>query len=362
MRAEPERCERCRSPWQALPWLLRLVALFSLCLIATATAVYLLVRLLSGVTALTVAIIAAALLAALLHPLTRLLCRWRLPRTLAALLTVLVFLGALGAVVALVIGQVATQFENLGQTLANGLREIRQVIVSGPLPISDEQLDGLGEGLRRYLSRSDEETAASASSTFEALGGAFLAVFLLFFLLRDGDRMWRWLLARLPDRHRARVAAAGSVGWSTLSRYVGGQVLVAAVDGIGVAIALVLINVPMVAPLALLTFLGGFVPIVGATVAGAAAVLVALVANGPTAALLVLAAVIAVQQLEGNLLEPLIVGRALRLHPVPVLLAVTAGTLAAGILGAVIAVPTMAVLYRSGSVLIRDPDVERSES
>lgn len=361
MKAEPGACQRCRSPWHALPWLLRLVALFSLCLVATAAAVYLLIRLLSGVTTLTVAIIAAALLAALLHPLNRRLRRWRLPRTLAALGTVLAFLSLLVAVIALVIGQVATQFENLGETLGNGLREVRQTIVSGPLPVTGEQLDGLGEGLRRYLSRSDEEAAASASSTFEALGGVFLAVFLLFFLLRDGDRMWRWLLAHIPDRHRAHVADAGSVGWSTLSRYVGGQVAVAAVDAIGVAIALLLIGVPLVAPLALLTFLGGFVPIVGATVAGAAAVLVALAANGPTDALLVLAAVIAVQQLEGNLLEPLIVGRALRLHPVPVLLAVTAGTLAAGILGAVIAVPTMAVLYRSGSVLVRNLDLQRPE-
>lgn len=341
--------------------MLRLVALFSVCLLATAAALYLLIWLLSGVTTLTVAIIAAALLAALLHPLNRRLRRWRVPRTIAALLTVLIFLCLLAAVVALVIGQVAIQFENLGQTLANGLREIRQMIVSGPLPINSEQLDGLGEGLRRYLSRSDGEMAASASSTFEALGGVFLAVFLLFFMLRDGDRMWRWLLACIPDRHRTRVADAGTVGWETLSRYVGGQVIVAAVDGVGVAIALLLIGVPLVAPLALLTFLGGFVPIVGATVAGAIAVVVALAANGPTDALLVLAAVTAVQQLEGNLLEPLIVGRALRLHPVPVLLAVTAGTLAAGIVGAVIAVPTMAVLYRSGPVLLRGLGAARTE-
>ena len=171
--------------------------------------------------------------------------------------------------------------------------------------------------------------------------------------------MWGWFLILFPERLRPAIGEAGRDGWWTLSRYIGGQVIVAAVDAIGIGAALAIIGVPLVAPLMLLTFVGGFVPIIGATAAGAAAVLVALVSNGPTDAFLVLVAVIAVQQLEGNLLEPLIVGRAIKLHPVPVLLAVTAGTLIAGIAGAVIAVPVMAVLYRSGRVLLRHRATQR---
>ncbi|MGW0436680.1 AI-2E family transporter [Micromonospora sp. NPDC003197] len=348
-----EPAERGRSAWHAVPWLLRVVALYSLCLVAVVTAMYLLSRLLTAVTALSVAVAGALLLTALLNPVNRLLRRMRLPRSLAALITVLVFLGLIAGVVALVASQVATQFTDLGSTLASGLREIRQVIIDGPLPVSGEQIDSLAQAVRQYTTSADVDPAAAAQSTLAALGGILLAIFLLFFLLKDGDRMWQWFLRIFPDRRRDLVAEAGQVGWATLSRYIVGQMAVAAVDGIGVGIALLVIGVPLVGPLALLTFLGGFIPIVGATVAGAAAVLVALVANGPTEALLVLIAVIAVQQLEGNLLEPLIVGRALRLHPAPVLLAVTAGTLLAGIIGAVIAVPILAVLYRSGAVLLR---------
>ena len=349
----PEPAERCRSAWHTVPWRLRVAALYSICLVAVVMAVYLLGRLLAALTTLAVAIAVALLLAALLNPLARLLRRLRLPRSLAALTSVLAFLALLTSAVALVAGQVATQFTNLGETLSSGLREVRQAIVAGPVPVSAQQLDSLTQALRRYITETEVDPARTASNTLEAFAGALLTTVLLFFLLKDGDRMWRWLLTLLPDRQRSSVAEAGEVGWSTLGRYIKGQVFVAAVDAAGIGIALLLIGVPLVAPLMLLTFLGGFIPIVGATAAGAAAVLVALVANGPTEALLILVAVIAVQQIEGNLLEPLIVGHALRLHPAPVLLAVTAGTLVAGIIGAVIAVPILAVLYRSGAVLLR---------
>lgn len=351
MSAEPP--PRCRSAWHAVPWLLRVIALYSLCLVAVAAAAYLVARVLMAVTALSVAVAAALLLAALLNPAVRLLQRLRVPRSAAALLSVLGLLALVTGIVALAAGRIATEFEDLGQTLSGGLRDVRAAIVASPVPISAEQLDALAEALQRYVRQTEVEPAETASNTLATFGGALLALVLLFFLLRDGDRMWRWFLGLFPEHRRPGLAEAGEVGWSTLSRYIVGQALVAAVDAVGIGIALLLIGVPLVVPLMLLTFLGGFIPIVGATVAGGAAVLVALVANGPTEALLVLAAVIAVQQLEGNLLEPLIVGRAVRLHPAPVLLAVTAGTLVAGIVGAVVAVPILAVLYRSGAVLLR---------
>jgi putative heme transporter len=340
------------SAWEAVPWLLRVAALYGACLVALAAAVWVIGRALLAVSALSVAVAAAVLLAALLQPVSALLRRLRVPAALAAFGGVLTLLGLIGLAVLLLVDQVANQFEDLGSTLSSGLRNVRRSIVDGPLPITEEQLDRLVELTRQQIGRT-ADPAAGASAALQSLGGALLALVLLFFLLKDGDRMWAWFLRLFPDRTRRAVDEAGRTGWWTLSRYVRGTMAVAAVDAVGIGLALLLIGVPLVGPLALLTFLGGFVPIVGATVAGAAAVLVALVANGTTDALLVLAAVIAVQQLEGNLLEPLIVGQAVKLHPAPVLLAVTGGTLLAGIAGAVVAVPIMAVLYRMGLVLLR---------
>jgi predicted PurR-regulated permease PerM len=163
--------------------------------------------------------------------------------------------------------------------------------------------------------------------------------------------MWSWLLGELPARTRPAVAETAAAGWETVTGYVRGTLIVAAIDAAGIGVALVVIGVPLALPLALLVFVGGLVPYIGATVTGAVATLVALAANGPGDALLTLAAVIAVQQLEGNFLEPVIVGRQVRLHPVAVVVVVFAGSLAAGIAGAVIAVPLTAVSYRVYRVL-----------
>jgi putative heme transporter len=339
------------SAWEAVPWLLRVGGLAGLCLVAVAAAVWVVGKVFVAVSALSVAVAVAVLLAAVLQPVTNVLRGLRAPAALAALGGVLTLIGAIGLAVLLLINQVADQFADLGSTLSSGLREIRRTVVEGPLPISEQRLDDLAQATWERVRRA-ADPAAGASAALQGVGGALLAVVLLFFVLKDGTRMWGSFLRLFPERRRSTVDEAGRAGWSTLSRYVRGTMIVAAIDAVGIGIALVLIGVPLVGPLALLTFLGGFVPIIGATVAGAVATLVALVSNGPTDALLVLAAVIAVQQLEGNLLEPLIVGQAVKLHPAIVLLAVTAGTLLAGIAGAVVAVPIVAVLYRVGTVLL----------
>jgi putative heme transporter len=339
------------SAWEAVPWLLRVGGLAGLCLVAVAAAVWVVGKVFVAVSALSVALAVAVLLAAVLQPVTNVLRGLRAPAALAALGGVLTLIGAIGLAVLLLINQVADQFADLGSTLSSGLREIRRTVVEGPLPISEQRLDDLAQATWERVRRA-ADPAAGASAALQGVGGALLAVVLLFFVLKDGTRMWGSFLRLFPERRRSTVDEAGRAGWSTLSRYVRGTMIVAAIDAVGIGIALVLIGVPLVGPLALLTFLGGFVPIIGATVAGAVATLVALVSNGPTDALLVLAAVIAVQQLEGNLLEPLIVGQAVKLHPAIVLLAVTAGTLLAGIAGAVVAVPIVAVLYRVGTVLL----------
>ncbi|MBQ0902785.1 AI-2E family transporter [Micromonospora sp. U21] len=334
-----------RQAWAALPWLVRTAVLWSACLVVVAAGLYLLGRIAVLLAPLAIALAATIFLTALLDPMLLRLRRLRLPAALAALLTVLLLLGILVGVGALVWNLTASQFDQLSQELTQGLDRSRDFITS-TLPVTDAQLDRLVDQARQGLSGSSPDPVAGARTVTEVLGSALLALVLLFFLLKDGRSMWHWVLSRMTGPNRPVVAEAGRAGWRTLGAYSRGTMLIAAIDAIGIGLALVVLRVPLALPLALITFIGGFVPIIGATVAGAVAVLVALAANGPTTALLTLAAVIAVQQIEGNLLEPLVMKRQVRLHPAVILVAVTAGTLIAGIAGAFVSVPITAVLWR----------------
>lgn len=307
----------------------------------------------------TLAVVAALLLTAMLVPAVDALTRLRVPRGLAALIGVLGLLAVLIGPIVLVGQQVSTQFGDLGARLDEGMERVRNWIINGPLPITDQQLDQLWQQASDAARGATPGPAGGAMLATEVLGAALLALILLFFLLKDGPQIWSWLLDRLPIRWRHRADAAGSAGWQALSGYIRGTVIVATVDAVGIGAALLIVGVPLALPLILLTFVAAFVPIIGATVAGAAAVLVALVANGPTEALIILAAVIVVQQTEGNLLEPLVMSRAVRLHPAIVLIAVAAGAVLAGVAGAIVAVPLVAVTYRVITALNRTRDQER---
>ncbi|TNH30049.1 AI-2E family transporter [Micromonospora orduensis] len=334
-----------RQAWAALPWLVRTAVLWSACLVVVVAGLYLVGRIAVLLAPLAIALAATVFLTALLDPVLLLLRRLRLPAALAALLTVLLLLGVLVGLGALVWNLTASQFDQLSQELTQGLERSRDFVTS-TLPVTDAQLDRLVEQARQGFSGSSPDPVAGARTASEVVGSALLALVLLFFLLKDGRSMWHWVLSRVSGPNRSVATEAGRAGWQTLGAYSRGTMLIAAIDAIGIGLALVLLRVPLALPLALITFLGGFVPIIGATVAGAVAVLVALAANGPTTALLTLAAVIAVQQIEGNLLEPLVMKRQVRLHPAVILVAVTAGTLIAGIAGAFVSVPITAVLWR----------------
>ena len=185
---------------------------------------------------------------------------------------------------------------------------------------------------------------STAGTVVEVLASGFLVLFATFFFLRDGGRIWRFLVGLLPTAARAPIARAGQQSWLTLVAYVKATVLVAFIDAVGIGLALLILRVPFALPLAALVFLSSFVPIVGATVSGAVAVLVALVTRGPLVALVVLIAVVLVQQLEGHVLQPLIMGRAVAIHPLAVIVAIATGVVLAGIIGALVAVPVVAVL------------------
>lgn len=334
-----------RYSWAGLPWPVRTAVTWSACLVVVVTGCWLLGKIAVLLAPLAVALAGTLFLAALLDPVLLLLRRIRVPATVAALFTILLLLGVLVGLGVLVWSLTASQFGELSQQLDQGLERTRDFVTSS-LPISDAQLDKLIKQTRDGLSGSAPDPVGGARTATEVAGSLVLALVLLFFLLKDGRSMWRWVLRRMTGPNRELAAEAGRAGWRTLGAYSRGTMIVAAIDAIGIGSALLLLGVPLALPLALITFLGGFVPIIGATVAGAVAVLVALAANGPTTALLVLAAVIAVQQIEGNLLEPLVMKRQVRLHPAVILVVVTAGTLIAGIAGAFVSVPIAAVTWR----------------
>ncbi|SCE79458.1 Predicted PurR-regulated permease PerM [Micromonospora mirobrigensis] len=333
-----------RQAWAALPWLVRTAVAWSACLIVVIIGLYLVGKVAVLLAPLAIALAVTLFLAALLDPVLLLLRRLRVPGAPAALLTILLLLGILVGVGVLVWRLTAAQFGELSDQLGAGLQRSRDFVTS-TLPVSDAQLDKLIDQVRSGFG-GGFDPVGGARTAAEVAGSTLLALVLLFFLLKDGRSMWRWVLRRLTGPNRDVTAEAGRAGWRTLGAYSRGTMIIAAIDAIGIGLALVLLGVPLALPLALITFLGGFIPIIGATVAGAVAVLVALAAKGPTTALLVLAAVIAVQQIEGNLLEPLIMKRQVQLHPAVILVVVTAGTLIAGIAGAFVSVPIAAVAYR----------------
>ncbi|MEV4703168.1 AI-2E family transporter [Actinoplanes sp. NPDC049316] len=312
-----------------------------------AAAAYLLVRVLLRLAPMTMAIIAALLLAALIGPLTERFKRWGLPATVAALSGVIGLLALLAGVSYLIGRRATSELDDLRAQVVEGLDRLRQSALDTLPGIDDRRLDEITAAAADAARRALPSPVAGATSAAEFLASALLAVFLLFFFLRDGEQMWCWLVRLIRSPRAERVDRAGRSGWHTLSAYTHGTAAVAAVDAIGIGAALFVLKVPLALSLAVLTFVSAFVPIVGATVAGAAAALVTLVTNGPRDALIVIAAVVIVQQLEGNLLQPLVMRRAIRLHPVVTLLAVTAGTLAAGVAGALIAVPICAVVYHA---------------
>ncbi|KAB1129180.1 AI-2E family transporter [Micromonospora sp. DT46] len=341
----PGRGAGSRQTWAALPWLVRSAVVWSACLVVIVAGLYLLGKIAVLLAPLAIALAVTIFLTALLDPVQLALRRLHLPAALAALLTVLLLLGLLFGVGALVWSLTANQFSELSEELVQGLQRTRDFVTS-TLPVSDRQLDQLLDQARQGLGQGSVDPVSGARTAAEVLGSALLALVLLFFLLKDGRSMWRWTLSRTTGPNREVTAEAGRMGWRTLGAYSRGTMLIAAIDAIGIGLALVVLRVPLAFPLALITFFGGFIPIIGATVAGAVAVLVALAAKGPVTALLVLAAVITVQQVEGNLLEPLVMKRQVRLHPAVILVAVTAGTLIAGIAGAFVSVPITAVVWR----------------
>ncbi|GAA4456968.1 AI-2E family transporter [Phytohabitans houttuyneae] len=331
-----------------VPRALRISAAWAWRLIVLGILAWALIQIIGVVHIVIIPLVIALLLSALLSPAVRWLLRAGLPRSLATAVVLIGGLAAVAGTLTLVITEFIDGLPQLSDSATQGIRQIQDWLQTGPLHLSDKQIDSYVDTAEKWLDDNTESLTSAGVSTattlFEVLTGMFLVLFATFFFLRDGGRIWRFMVRLLPLRARWQVDDAGRAGWLTLVAYVRATVLVAFIDAVGVGIAVWILGVPFPLPLAALVFLGAFIPIVGATLSGAVAVLIALVDRGWVSALILLGAVIAVQQLEGHVLQPLIMGRAVAIHPLAVIVAIAAGVVLAGIVGALVAVPLVAVL------------------
>ena len=290
-------------------------------------------------------VVIALFLAALVQPVVALLTRF-FPRGTATALVLVGVLGVLGLMLTFATQQVVQGANDLSGQVVNGLDQIRTWLQDGPLNASDAQIeDAINEAQAAVTSSNAEivKRLTEVSSTVgHVVAGFFIVLFSFYFFLADGRAIWAWVVRLFPRAARARVDASGQVAWLSLTAFVRATVLVALVDAIGIMVVAAVLKVPFVVAIGVLVFLTSFIPMVGATVSGVVAVLVALVAQGPITALLMLAGVIAVQQLEAQVLQPFLLGRMVRVHPLAVILAVASGVYLAGIAGALVAVPLAA--------------------
>ena len=360
--SRPESPARTPSFMAALPtWLQKGVA-YGVAAVVLTLVGWLVVAALLKVGLVAFALLVALLLTALLAPLATRLCRVGVPSAVAALLSILLLIGVPVAVGFLVYSRVRSQLSGVGRAVTQGVDDIRNWLAGGPLALDPSRIDEVRGTVLERAQEALPSAVAGTATLASVLTGVLLVIFTVFFLVKDGEKMWGWALSWVRHDKRDRVDGGGRVVWSTLTGYVRGTLLVALSDAVGIGAGLLLLGVPVWLSLALLTFLGAFVPIIGATVAGAVAILVTLVTNGFTDALIVLAIVLAVQQLEGNVLQPLIMGSVVRLHPLAIITAVACGTLLLGIAGAVLAVPLAAVAYRLVTYLSHhDEKVENDE-
>lgn len=292
-------------------------------------------------------VILALIFASAMYPFLELMRRRGFPSVLATWIALVAIIVILGLVVWLIVVAVQSQLDTLVNQATKGLDKLQGFLHDGPFAITDSQIDDARKAVLDFLQSSQFSTGALAgvSAATSFVTGLALFVVVLFFFMKDGPTIWAFLLRPFRGDHFERARRIGEKSVSTMGGYVRGTATVALADTIGIGIGLVVLGVPLAIPLSVIVFISAFVPLVGATVAGILAALVALVANGPVAAIVVVLIVIAVNQLEGNFLQPVVMARSLKLHPLVVLIALTAGTLLGGIIGAVLAVPIAAVAW-----------------
>lgn len=330
-----------------VPLSVRAAAAWSWRLLLVAAAVAGLVWLLAALKTIVVPVALALLLTVLLGPVRRTLERWHLGRGLATGVSLVGLVALVGALITLAGTSIVSGFQDLWDQAVAGFDQVTTWLAEGPLGLDTADLSSLGDQLQESVVDSSGLVAGAlgaATTIGHVFVGALITLFCTIFFLLDGRTIWTWLCNLLPVRAREPVHQAGRRGMVTLSAYVRTQILVAAVDAVGIGVGSAFFVPALALPIGILVFVGSFVPIIGAIVTGAIATAVVLVANGWIAALIMLGIVLLVQQAESHILQPFLMGHAVSLHPVAVVLVVAAGSLAAGIIGALFAVPLAAVL------------------
>ena len=331
-----------------VPWGLDLAASWAWRLIVIGAAGYVLFRLIGYFSIVTLPLAIALLIAALVTPVVQGLQRIGFPRSLSAIVVVIGVIGFVALMLTFAGQQIANGAADLADSTVQGLEDIRTWLKDGPLNASDSQIDNVIAEAQAAITRQTQDTdyVGRITEVSSVLGhvfaGFFIVLFATYFFLADGDRIWAWVVRIAPRAARLQVDGSGRVAWISLTQFVRATVIVAAVDAIGIMIGAAILGVPFVMAIGVLVFLGAFVPLIGATVAGAVAVLVALVDQGPVTALLMLAVVVGVQQVEAHLLQPFLMGRWVSVHPLAVIIAIAGGVLVAGVAGALVAVPLAA--------------------
>ncbi|UGT59100.1 AI-2E family transporter [Nocardia asteroides] len=303
----------------------------------------------------------ALLAAALLAPLVDWMQRRGVPRGAGVVVTLLGSIGLVAGVLTFVVEQFIDGVPQLSDEVTNSIHTIQDWLINGPPHLSDDQIRNAGDTIVRTIQDNQDSVTSGALTTATVVGhiltGTFLTLFILIFFLYGGEQIWQFVTRIVPTEHRARIRTAGRLGFGSLVGFVRATVVVAAVDAIGIGAGLAILGVPLALPLGSLVFVGAFIPIIGAFLAGFIAVFIALVTKGFVTALIVLGIIIAVMQLEGHVLQPLLLGRAVSIHPLGVVLAITAGVVVAGIVGGLLAVPIVAVLNTAiRSLLAGEPE------
>jgi predicted PurR-regulated permease PerM len=308
----------------------------------------------------------ATMLAALLLPVVDFLDRRGAPRGGAVALVLLGGIAVVGGILTFVVSQFIEGAPALVEQVSASIKGVGDWLTNGPLHINQQQIDSARKSAIEALQNNQEKLTSGALSTAgtvtEIVTGALLVLFTLIFVLHGGRNIFAFITKVFPENSRERVRDAGRAGFRSLIGYVRATFLVALVDAVGIGTGLAIMGIPLALPLASLVFLGAFIPLVGAVIAGFLAVVVALIAKGWIFALITLGLIIAVQQLEAHVLQPLVMGRAVSIHPLAIVLAIAGGGVLAGVVGALLAVPTLAFVNSAMRVLLaKDPAAEEAE-
>ncbi|MGI5156032.1 AI-2E family transporter [Microbispora sp. CA-102843] len=340
-----------RSTTERVPPTLATLAAWSWRLLLLGAMVYFLWQVIGRISFVVMPVVVALLLAALLHPLTRRLRAAGLRPIYATWITMLLGLALIVGIGFLIGVRANEEFPRLVLQIQVTVRNVQDWLLHGPLHLKEAQIadfvDQLSSQVTQYRSQITSTLLSGATAVVEVLTSIVLILFVTFFLLKDGERIWSWFLRAFGGGTAPRVDRAGRAAWATISHYVHGTVAVAAIHGLVIGVVLAGMRVPLWAPLAVLVFLASFIPIVGILFAGGIATLVTFGSQGWVYALIFVGILVVEQQLENHVLQPLIVGRALEFHPLAIILVLAVGGVLGGIAGAVVAVPLTAVIYRA---------------